>query len=93
MKRKKIYRKDVLEEEKAKKILIELYKAGHGLADYTVERVLGKDSVREEREEIIQEAFVALAEDVEKLERMSLEKKLQYMSTIVWKTAVEKGGD
>ena len=93
MKRRRINRKDILEDEKAEQILLELYKVGHGLADQIVERVLGTDTDRDEREEIIQNTLIGLAAEAEKLERMNLEKRLQYMSTMIWKAAIERSRD
>lgn len=90
MKRRGIYGKDILPDKEAEQILLELYKAGHGLADHIAEQVLGPESSREEREEVIQDTLLGMAAYTEKMAQWDLDERLRYMSTLVWKKALER---
>ena len=62
-------------DEEANELLTMLYKKGHNLADYIVEQILGEQIGRDEREDLVQDGFLRLIRNVEKLKLLCLEEQ------------------
>ena len=87
MRRKRKNRKGAISEEEAVELLTELYDAGHNMADYIVERLLGPELSRDEREEIVQMGFLKLADKAEALRGMTPAARMRTVGECMWKTA------
>ena len=86
-----LHRKDVLVDAEAKRVIAELYDKGHGLADYAIEQVLGKQLSKCEREDLIQEGFVRLIIRAETLCKKDEDKQLSYMYSVMRNVAIDEG--
>lgn len=87
MKRKRKNKKGAVSEEEAVEFLMELYDAGHNMADCIVEKLLGPEMSRDEREEIVQAGFLKLADKVEALKGMTPAAQMRTLGECMWKTA------
>ena len=84
-------RDEALDDEEAKRIIEELYEVGHGLADYAVSQVLGRQVSRDEREDLIQEGFLRMVLHVEWLKEKTLGQRVSYMFTAMRNVAIDEG--
>lgn len=86
-----LHKKDVLVDAEAKRVIAELYDKGHGLADYAIEQVLGKQLSKGEREDLIQEGFLRLIIRAETLCKKEEDKQLSYMYSVMRNVAIDEG--
>ncbi len=77
-------------DEEANELLTMLYKKGHNLADYIVEQILGEQIGRDEREDLVQDGFLRLIRNVEKLKLLCLEEQLSYMCKAMQSVAFDQ---
>ncbi len=77
-------------DEEANELLTMLYKRGHNLADYIVEQILGEQIGRDEREDLVQDGFLRLIRNVEKLKLLCLEEQLSYMCKAMQSVAFDQ---
>jgi len=84
-------KRDFVGDEEAKRMIEELYDKGHGLADYVIEQVLGRQLSRDEREDLIQEGFLRLTIHVEKLKDKDADERLRYMYSTMRNVAIDEG--
>ena len=68
--------------------MLGLYDKGHNVADYIVEKLLGSELSRDEREEIVQEGFVRLADDIDALRRMTPAERMNALCECMCKTVI-----
>lgn len=73
------------------RFMLGLYDKGHNVADYIVEKLSGSELSRDEREEIIQEGFLRLADDIDALRQMTPAERMNVLCECMCKTAIAAG--
>ena len=68
--------------------MLGLYDKGHNVADYIVEKLSDPELSRDEREEIVQEGFLRLAEDIDVLRRMTLAERINALCECMCRTVL-----
>ena len=85
------YGRDVLEDEEAYNIIMELYTTKYHEAAREIERCLGSQIGWDEKYDLVQEGFIRLIRHVETLKNRNLNGRVNYMKRTMKNLAIDEG--